>query len=677
MTIKKVMKTVQMFLLTVFIGTSLVACKEPDITVTSLSAGKSLPAPILLSNGLVNEFPDNQKFLRFTGSCHSRVSGFEIAYLRSSPIGLSNYNLIPSSTNYDSNNDLTIDTTLANDLNCSDGSFDFVISIDMLLSHLGFSNTTELENSNIDALYIRGLAGNEVTLPLILATSGGGGDSQTPRFLVIETENFHRVVPASLACAQLNLTILSDEYYTINTNNINGGSYQIELSNSSASGPYSSIPVFSNYGDCVNNVNSIASQSINSSGQGMSVYINVSSANGLFYLRTANTSVTYSTVSYGLVNESPRAIYKVRASEEIDSRFLSLTNFPRHILNDRCYALDLNYLVSDPTLMPFEVEAELAALRISFSIWNGSGDLTSTRPFALYTNSTCSDLLNASSLPWFNNTARIYLRYNSPAGIEDYDFARIRISAPIGPSGRAVYPASQFVFTEPGIGTTPTIALIHDQFSNSIASGICQNMQLEVLSNNEVPITLTSPFTVTLSANLPGQIMFYSNPDCSGSGFALNQLDIDFFPATFRKPVSYRVINDTNTSFNLITQIGMNAPISFNRNAQPAIIDSMTLSNFPSMVYSGICSRLNVVPVLRGGVMPAMPRNFNFVGSGISFYTDPGCSAGNLISAPILLMPTGVQYQVYFRTAASGPFFITAQSLAESLFANLSITAFP
>lgn len=651
---KKVMKTFNRFIGFVLTLFALTACKEPEITVTSLSTGKSLPQPILLNYGIVNAFPNTQKYLRFAGSCHVRVNGFEIAYNEKAPAGLGAYNLVSSTEMYDSNNDGTDDTNFSNDLNCSDGNFDFVLSLNTIFAHLGVATIAELETKDVISILIRGLAGTEQTLPLELLTSNGGG-SVTPKYLALETENYFRVIPAGEVCVKIEVEALSDSLYPVDSNKISGGSYQVQTS-TSLLGPYSTVDIFSSFSSCETGFGGYPTQTLSST-TGRYFYLNVQTLSGNIYLKVTNANANYSGDNYALSSKNPILILKVDTASKNNTRFMTIKNFPHSIVHDFCYAVDLHYASGDTSLSAGARDTELSLLEVSYSVADGVGDNfgATPPPFKLYRDSGCTLNLANSKLSWSDAKTIVYLKYNSSlaANPSRDEFARIKLSGVLG-SGKDVYGGSRYIRSEYESGAQPKVAKISDHNSFNITSGTCQNITLNIESDNGNPITSGSDYTLNLFTDKVSDfIKFYDSPGCvDGNSFDSRLVTIE--KGQFSKNLSYQIEKEFMSYFQLKTQISTYSEFTVNKMAEPAVVASLTLST-SSTTYQNSCTPISITPGFFNTTL-GLPRLLKPSGSNFQFYTDYLCNAGSVITlgSSAYVPPSGLTYMLYYKASSIG-----------------------
>lgn len=644
-----------MFLLTVFIGTSFVGCKEPDITVTSLSAGKAIPAPVLLSNGLVNDFPDSQKYLQFTGSCHSKIDGFEIAYLKGVPATLGSYNQIPAATFYDSNNDTANDTNSANDLSCADGTYDFVVSIDQLLGHLGLTTVAELKTVDVEALYIRGIAGSEYSLPMILST--GGGDSEVPKYLTIETRDYDRVIESDMVCAELEISFLGESSSPVDTNKITAGSFSLETS-VDAGATYTGISLYANQNDCENDFTPLTSWTVNP-GSNNSVFVNTLPYVGAFRIRSTSANLTFDGTNYSLINKSPQILLKPNISGKDSYRFLLVKDLPHKILNDLCYAFNLEYLPDNTTTSPSTLAGELSSLLITYSVFDGFGDSTTSSPFTLYTDASCASPLISQTLSWSFQKAKLYIKYNTGTTGKSYDYTRLKIKPNSTVMGKTIFPSSKFIYSEKVTSPVPEKAILRDYSGININSGRCYNTELETQTASGDTVTSSAAYNVIVSSSYGG-IRFFEGHGCNfGNPNDLMLLDVSIPVSVSRKQISYRIEDEIISALSLESQIGVHSAETVTKYAGPAVLDSFLSLVSPIGLTVGTCYSVDITPSLETSVFLNLTRLFTFpmAGTGdVRYYSIPGCGSGEITNSAlgISFIPISNAFRIYYKVMSPG-----------------------
>ena len=472
---------------------TIIGCTAPDVKIGLLAM--EMPAPVLKTGGVENvDFPDAQKYLSFGGSCDLRTKTLKVGF-KKKDIADVNYDSVPFVSNYFANPGDPYTTSQSNDVDCSDGTFLFILSLDFILSMAEVANADELKNLEIEAIYITGetLIGN--TKPMILPVGGDGdGPNQNPATKLVLRKFNPWNAASKYQCFEVKLDFLD-------SNNLPGyvpyeGNYKIVDGNSAAIVSYPSI------NDCNSAINGSENFPIP---EGNSHVVRALKFNDL-----GTQTVQLSYVSGHSFDVSSSAIdLNIRDGTAGAYRYLSFDyKTPRAIARGACYEASVGLHLGNTSP---DSGVDRTAVTVNFSSTNSG--------MKFYNDASCTNQISSTTIlagGWFSN---FWIAFPGSGTItEQFLYNQISASA----NGTLTSGSTPLVIDE-----NRAFVYIDDTASNSIqriSLGIPQNMMvsacyglhIETTNKNGTPIPVPAG-GLNLNWSSNASFSIYSGYNCSST----------------------------------------------------------------------------------------------------------------------------------------------------------------
>lgn len=472
-------KNLIVFILTVF---ALTGCKEPEMQLSTL--GKKLPAPSLKGGSPFEQDFDAQNYARVQGSCDSRVGTILVSFDKSV------WHQPPSSPDL---TDTALAAGLANDSNCSDGSFDIYLTKNDLQNIWGI--TTGSSGTNVDYIYIKGssVIGDTETLTLVDGDAGstpGTGNGGAATIVALE-KNWPRGFAGSNQCGSFMayLTNSSGQRTTHSTD------VTFSLSKTIAGTTYRNITAYTNWSDCSSDSNIVSTFTIPAGQDYTEVVYRFPSTplGGIFAFKIQDpTALTASTTAseVTLKNSDPSS----------SQRWLSLDEHISQIYKGICY--------------PFRLRSNNFNNSTAYDQFGGTLHLASANSnLKFYSNASCSTVTGSYTFASYDPLISGYMKY-TPTGSETENFINATVTV-TGDAGNAyTYSADDLNFRV-DLSSKSLATKIDLWGPRDLANGMCNRYNAVTMNDNGTLIPVNGALTVNLATLEASVGQFYSDEACS------------------------------------------------------------------------------------------------------------------------------------------------------------------
>lgn len=365
----------------------LFGCTQAKLSIEALT--KELPAPSLKTGGISSvDFPDYHKYLAFSGTCDIRTQLLKVAFkeLGKAPV----YYSVPSTMFYDNTlgGSISPQTTKINDINCSDGSFDFILSRQHIFDNLGITTKAELDAKNIEAIYIAGETLVGMTKPLIMNINNGGGNNPVATKIKL-IKNRPTDAAGINQCFELKakLTDASGNHASLGA----ASSYKL------VDGASNPVNIFNDWTSCHN---AGASQTL------INFSTNNSEQSLIVKAPPSGSSVTYQVQNYSGtsldVSTSAVAI-SLKATGGLERYVAFGWNTPYSIASNQCYPITVEFNKYDS----WDTDSTRTSTAVT---------ITSSLPgISFYSESSCSTALSTPQIPAGVHDVQFFMKYTPPA----------------------------------------------------------------------------------------------------------------------------------------------------------------------------------------------------------------------------------------------------------------------
>ncbi|MNK19519.1 hypothetical protein D3C87_377410 [compost metagenome] len=465
----------------VFVGiAALTGCKEPDVSVGSL--GKLLSAPSLKSQSPFDQDFDIQNYALFKGTCDHRITELWVKFNSSSASVSAHWKMPPESPNLTD----TALSNVVNDLDCQDGTFEFYLTRQDILSLWGFDASDN--GPHIDNIYLKGTTPLGDTRILTL-TNDGGTTPQLPYKIHIEKQNLPLASAASGTCQPFLVSLTDLSNVTARASQPVPFSIGGRLAGAGTSDTPQTLYLSSS--ECVAGTNGNATRSIATGDSQLQVHI--------------------------LVPSLPNAEYEFQVS----SPDISGTNSSVVTIRDANSNYGWMASTSGGALSASITHWECSPVSIKRFTYNGVADLNgpafsisvnSPAPLLrFYSDAACTNATSAFSFASKASTSTLYVRYetttvqssfitslNLTPSSADYDTPA---SMSVAVNTSAPLPAASLTLS----GTT------------SATRGACSIFYAIRVDGNGQQTAPNLAQVVNLAISLPSGAAFYQTTDCSNT----------------------------------------------------------------------------------------------------------------------------------------------------------------
>lgn len=360
-------------------------CEDPGVDVSSL--GKKFAAPQV--NG-VNPFDqdfDSQNYVEIKGACDTRVGDISVSFDNST------FQTPPTSPN-------TSGTSLANvvnDVNCSDGKFDFYLTKSDLDTYWNIKTGTD--GNDVKNIYIKGetLIGETKTLII----------SNPKHSLPASKIMLAKMEPAGYAgsdqCEMFNVRITDangqDQSAATDT--------QVSLNKRTSGGTFGKVSAYSTYLDCYLGTNAKTD---------FVVPANQSNFTIIYKVPTVSTDQAFdfqlSTTSSLAVSDAISV--QIRSSSST-RRWISFQDSPTGVYQNICYPISLRRMTYSGT----DASAD-SSQQITLK--------SSDSNLKFYSDSSCASLSTSQYFPSAIPDLKLYMKYTRAAGDTSTTIKQLDIS---------------------------------------------------------------------------------------------------------------------------------------------------------------------------------------------------------------------------------------------------------
>lgn len=449
---------------------ALASCKAPDVAVTSL--GKKLSSPQLKSGTLspFDQDMDQVGYVRIQGICDVRVGEISLSFDEKSWVVPP---LTPDTTGVTGLNGVT------NDINCSDGTFDFYLTKKDLIDKWGIDPDS---STQVNAIFIRGdtLIGFTHVLKIVNRDSNNG----VPALVGVNKWN-PQGFAGSGQCEPISFQVYTQKGHNTSSTSVVNVSLGV-LSGSK----YNPTMAYANREDCVSGTNAASSFSMPAGTSYFTVY---------YKFPSTGTSITLKVMSASpLVSDEKPLEVTLRAADSASSyRWLALQTQNGNIYKNLCVPA---------SVWTHRYDGDLAADNEVRTIALNSGDSR----LKFYYNSSCTTPIAQVSIAAGAYKADTYVKF-TPTGAETSDFVSVAINLDVTGSSMTYDFLTQWLNVDLTSASTPT--KLNIMAPDSTQAGICLPLGIGALNSNHtaVPFGESRSFSVTM-AGVSRTI--FSDSDC-------------------------------------------------------------------------------------------------------------------------------------------------------------------
>lgn len=485
--------------------TGLAGCKDPTVEVGTL--GKKLAAPVLKSSSPFDQNFNINSYVRISGTCDSRVGdisvSFKISAKSPTPGGAAVYpgaieiasaaawHTPPNAPNTTGTTLPT--TTVINDVNCADGSFDFYLTKNDLLSIWGFDGTSS--SLDVNAIYIKGstLIGDTQTLPLI---------APGPTMIAIEKQ-WPRGFAVSDHCQVFNVNLL-DAYGKYRSSST---PVTFDISRVIDSGFPTKVLGYTSLYDCNKAVApGVGTFTIPIGQNSFQIMLQMPTASEV-PAEPAKKTLSFSVASSGLASAAADSLVIRSFSDTYHHLAAADQDVTRRILKNTCYPVTFSLR----SYYPGGLFAPTSSLTIDLSI--GNPNLSFYTDSASCSSATASSVSPSLIVPASTTSVTAYVKYfSNPNDITD------SIKIPVTLSTRDTFNIPYYDFAPFNIDVdligSATVAKIDFWGPNEIPTNSCIAYKVVSKNNRSTPISTAAALSISLSSATPASL-FYSDPNCA------------------------------------------------------------------------------------------------------------------------------------------------------------------
>lgn len=504
-------------------------CTVPDVKLELLS--KEMPGPVLKTGGVENvDFPDTQKFLEFGGSCDLRTKSLKVGFKKE---GLSqiSYEAVPSVSAYYRYPGDIYTTDITNDLDCSNGDFSFILSLQFILGLAEVATADELKDQQIEAIYITGETLIGDTKPMILPVGGNGDGPHQNQATKLVLRKFNPWNAASkYNCVPVNLAYLDN-------NNFPGyipneGVYAIVDGNSTQLTSYRDI------NECISAINPSVTFPIPQGNPYLVRYLKFDTL-GTQSIQLAYISGHSLDVSSSMIN------LQIRDGSATDYRFLSFNyDTPRSIARGACYLVTVRVHFGDGTEDSY---SNRTAVLVNLSSTNSG--------VKFFSDSSCSTQVSSVSIPNGISQQSFWISYpGSAAPSEQILFNQIIANGTgqlnAGPTPLFIDSNENFVHIDDTAHNM--IEHIYLGLPQNMLVGACNSVHLETSNRNGTPIPVPAGgLTLNLHESSVNFDIF-SSPSCYPPSMTSSSIE----SGKFQKELYIKGLNASTNEWFVSTILG-------------------------------------------------------------------------------------------------------------------------
>ncbi|WP_374034787.1 hypothetical protein ACES2I_02570 [Bdellovibrio bacteriovorus] len=470
-------KNLIVFILTVFV---LTGCKEPEMQLSTL--GKKLPAPSLKGESPFDQDFDTQNYARVQGSCDSRVGTILVSFDKSV------WHQPPSSPDL---TDTALAAGLANDSDCSDGSFDIYLTKNDLQNIWGI--TTGSSGTDIDYIYIKGssIIGDTETLTLVDgdANNPGSGSNGAAAYVVLE-KSWPRGFAGSNQCGSFSAFL--------NTANgqraVHTADVSFQLSKTAAGSTYRGITAYKTWNDCQSDANTTDTFTIPAAAGYTEIYYRfpASPIDGILSFKIINTSaLSASTTSADVTlrNSEASSIY----------RWLSLDEHSSQIYKNICY--------------PFRLRSHNYNNSSAYDQFGGTLDVAaSDARMKFYTDASCGTVASSYTFTSYDPVIVGYIKFSEATASDTPALVDLTVTGATG----NYYSYDTLPLNFRVDLSSKSIAAKLDLWGpRDIGNGYCNAYNVVTMNANGTMLPVNGDLTVNLATKESNLGYFFEDESCA------------------------------------------------------------------------------------------------------------------------------------------------------------------
>ncbi|UOE99906.1 hypothetical protein [Bdellovibrio reynosensis] len=459
----------------------LTGCEDPELSVGSLD--RKLPAPSLKGSSPFSQNFEMQNYVQVQGACDSRLGLIYISFDQQ------NWYIPPTIPDMAGT---SLDASVVNDRDCSDGAFDVYLTATDLESIWGVTTDTR-----VNKIYIKAetLIGDSETLTLVNSNpddgDSGSNNGGVPATLALEKNN-----PAGFAgsnqCEPFRVNVKTAAgLYTQTSSDIT-----VKLEKKVAGAIYPAVAAYKTWADCFYETNPITSLTILAGTGGTDFLYKFPAAplNGLFEFRLYDASSLTTDANYTSVtlrDSSAGSIY----------RWLMVEDQIHQLYKNTCYPLKIrstqyNRAVANDQF-PGDVQVGSSSANLKF-----------------YTDASCSTQTSSYSFGSYNSLINAYVKYVPSAG-EAETIKSINLTL-AGANSSYSYDSAPIAVNIDATNKSTAVTL--DIWgSYELTRQQCQPYRIATINEYGTMMTATVPRTVNLATKESNIGLFYLDQTCSGS----------------------------------------------------------------------------------------------------------------------------------------------------------------
>lgn len=585
---------------------ALTACNDPDVSVGTL--GKKLSAPVISGTSPFDQNFDTNNYVHITGTCDNRVGDLSISFVLSDTSGAATtsaataatiaaaaaWHTPPSSPNV---SNTTLSTTLINDTNCADGSFDFYLTKSDINSLWGFDpNSTSI---SVEEIQMKGATAIGDTKVLTLIDPHSGSNIVASKITI--EKQWPRGFAGSDRCESFNvyLTDSNGNYATSST------AVSFSVSEAIGNGTASNLFAYSTWDDCNNymTIAGVQTFSIPAGSNSAQIIVRMpadsADFNQTFSLKAASSGLTSAAAETFILRDgSSTSLHWVARDPNMAIR-------PH---KDICYALNFNRYLYTGSL------DSSAGGGVTFSLNPGNTNLK------FYSDSSCASNISSLTFGTSSATANAYVKYNS-TGNESGDSLRINVTMTSTATG---YDFAPF-YIDVDTSSSATVTQLQLMGPNEVIRDQCTAYMVSRDNSHYSPIPDTSALSITMSSTVSGA-SFYTDSSCASTAqtnFTIN--------AGEESVILYFKTSDSNATAGTYNMVAAATGLtSANQSFTLKLLGNHVSFNPTASVTVGTCVPVRVYPMDNVGLVPASGNiGFSYTITSTAqgaFYTDASCS---------------------------------------------------
>lgn len=549
---------------TALFAMGLLGCTKANVDVGSL--GKLVAAPQLKSGGVLDsdfgEDSGQQKYLRFTGTCDTHITQLQIGFKKAAETDIT-YFVVPSTSDYFAQPADTQTTHQDNDVDCSDGSFDFILSLSQVRGFFGLSGSDTLSSVDVDSVYLIGITVLGPTAALTMPTHSGedgDGDGNAVVTSIAVRKNYPDHTATAGECDNLNI-------YLTDANGRTGTRATATAFSVSALADGTSLPptMYANRSDCQNGTHALSSPTVPANAQYTEVFVRFAS--------TADVTTTFQATATGLTSF---AGYDV-TTRGANSRWLDMGDLPYLFYKDQCYAVNLglrNY-DSDKTLDASHASTVSAVYT------------TTDAKLRFYSDGSCSTFASSLDLPSGMGTRTFWVRYESGGSTSSsFQHIGLTLSAPAVDS-LTIDPLHRDIQLD--TSTDNKVAAVDFWGPNQISTGTCNRYTLIGRNSRGSVLSADRNITVLLANTASGS--FYTDESCTAP--AAGTTSASLTQGSYGTAIYYKSLATASGSYSLNTHGSGLKSVEYDIAValQPVTAYTISFSTLSGAV--GFCSPVN------------------------------------------------------------------------------------